>query len=65
MTKQSFKGATEAEAQRHADEWIKSRPGITIRNRHVTGMSSGGSPQPLSKIVPESWIVTLEYDDLN
>jgi hypothetical protein len=64
MKEQSFEGATEAEANQRAEEWIKSQSGITVTTRRVIAMSSGSS-QPRRKIVPDSWTVIVEYDDPN
>lgn len=65
MTQKSFEAASEAEAQQLADEWIKSHPGITIRERRIGGISisSGEKYRPIP--TPDRWLVTVEYDDPN
>ena len=62
MKEQSFEGATEADAKARADEWIKTQPGIWVKNiRRIS--SGGGSQERGGKVTAnDHWTVTVEYE---
>jgi hypothetical protein len=61
MKEKSFEGATQAEADQLADDWVKWQTGITEKSRRaiMTRVGPGTSSVPPD----ERWVIVLEYDD--
>jgi hypothetical protein len=59
MKTKSFDGATQNEAERLADDWIKSQSGITVTSRRAIRAGIGSPEQGF----PENWTILVEYDE--
>jgi hypothetical protein len=62
MKEKSFEGATEAEVQKLAEDWIKTQPGIRITNTRITTIASGPTRPGEPIRSPDGWTIIVEYE---
>ena len=62
MKTRSFDGATHAEAEQLASDWIKTQPGIRIIDASTTTIGSGDVRRGEKVRVPDRWTITLKYE---
>ena len=62
MKTKRFYGATQAEAEKQAADWIASHPTVMIKNRRAieTNILSSETKQPKT---PAEWVVAIDYED--
>jgi hypothetical protein len=59
MKEKSFEGVIEAEVQKLAEDWIKTKPGIRITNTRITTLAAGPT-RPIRS--PDGWTIIVEYE---